>query len=103
MPLPPTLPPVADQPLSVVLLARDDAAHVAAVVTAWATWLDERGKPYELLVVDDASGDGTADQAEAMRERFGHLRVLRHAERQGEGAALRTGLAEAAMPLVFYT
>jgi len=97
------LPPVAGQPLSVVLLASDAAAYVQEVLTGWIGWLDKRGKPYELLLVDDGSADGTAAHADALADRHPRLRVLRHAQRQGEGAALRTGLAAATQPLVFYT
>lgn len=103
MPTPPTLPPVAGQPLSVILLAADAAAHVQEVLTGWLAWLDKRGKPYELLLVDDGSADGTASLADGLTARHPRLRVLRHVERQGEGAALRTGLAAAAQPLIFYT
>lgn len=92
---------MSNQPLSVILLASDAAAHVEAVLAGWAAWLEARGKPYDLLLVDDASGDGTADKAEGLA--LPRLRVLRHAARQGEGAALRTGLAAAERPLLFYT
>jgi glycosyltransferase involved in cell wall biosynthesis len=103
MPATPTLPPIADKPLSVVLLARDDADHVEAVVNEWAGFLAARGAGNELLLVDDASNDGTADRAEALRERLPGLRVLRHPQWRGEGVALRTGLEAATCPLVFYT
>ncbi|MBY0231116.1 MAG: glycosyltransferase [Gemmataceae bacterium] len=67
----------------------------------WLDWLDKRGGEYELLVVDDASDDGTADRVQAIAHP--RLRVLRHDAPKGEGAALRTGLAALAQPLLFYT
>jgi hypothetical protein len=99
MPATPPLPPIADKPLSVVLLARDDAGHVEAVLASWADFLAARGPGNEVLLIDDGSSDGTADRAAA---RPG-LRVLRHDQPRGEGAALRTGLEAATCPLVFYT
>jgi glycosyltransferase involved in cell wall biosynthesis len=103
MPALPTLPPIANQPLSVVLLARDAAAHVEAQLTAWGDFLRGRGPGHELLLVDDGSSDGTADKAEALASRLPLLRVLRHDRPRGEGAALKTGLEAAGKPLVFYT
>jgi hypothetical protein len=101
MPSFPKLPLIADQPLSVVLLARNEAAHIATVLTDWLGFLDRRGGEYELLVVDDASDDRTA----LLVAQVDHARVrlLRHETPQGEGAALRTGLSTANCPLVFYT
>ncbi|MBI5711337.1 MAG: glycosyltransferase family 2 protein [Candidatus Eisenbacteria bacterium] len=76
-----------------------DPARVAVVVPAW----NEAGKigavvrkvPRRcaacVIVVDDASTDGTADEARAA----GAERVLRHPANRGVGAGIRTGLLEA--------
>ena len=76
-----------------------DAARVAVVIPAW----NEEGKvgavvrkvPRRLastvIVVDDASGDGTAEEARDA----GAERILRHPANRGVGAAIRTGLLEA--------
>jgi dolichol-phosphate mannosyltransferase len=51
-----------------------------------------------ILVVDDASPDGTADRAEALDGELGDVHVLRRPGKQGLGSAyragFRTGLAE---------
>jgi hypothetical protein len=102
MPEFPPLPPVAAEPLSVVLLARDDAAHVEAVVADWVTHLNGLDRDYEVLLVDDGSGDGTADRAAALADRFARVRLLRHDAPRGEGAALAAGVAAARFPLLCY-
>ena len=76
-----------------------DPARVAVVVPAW----NEAGKigdvvrkvprrfASRVIVVDDCSSDGTADEARAA----GAESVIRHERNRGVGAAIRTGLAEA--------
>ena len=103
MPDLPALPPIASQPLTVALLARDDAAHAEELVAAWARHLDGMGRLYQLLLVDDGSGDGTASRAQALRDKFPRVEVLRHEAPRGVGAALRTAVAAARHSLFFYT
>ncbi len=103
MPDAPTLPPIASQPLTVALLAHNDAAHVEELASAWAAHLDGLGRDYQLLIVDDGSADGTAGRAEALRDKFPRLEVLRHDAPRGVGAALRTAVEAAKQPLFFYT
>jgi glycosyltransferase involved in cell wall biosynthesis len=103
MPDLPSLPPVADQSLSVALLAHNDAAHLEAVLSDWITLLNGLDRNYDLLLVDDGSTDGTGELAEALAGRFRRLRVLRRTEPKGQGAALGAALAEARQPLLFYT
>ncbi len=101
MPVTRTLPPIATQPVSVLLLSRDAGAHAEAGLNAWLDYLDARGPEHELLLVDDGSMDGTVERAEAVAASRPRLRVLRHSSPRGEGAALRTGVSEAKMPLLF--
>ena len=103
MPDIPKLPAIADEPLSVVLLADNDGAHLEKVVADWVTFLNGLDRAYEILLVDDGSTDHSARLLTTLTDRHGRLRVLRHAERRGDGAALRTALATARYPLLFYT
>jgi phosphoglycolate phosphatase-like HAD superfamily hydrolase len=79
--------------LSMVLLAWNEEASIAAAVRdcrrVGRLWLSG----YEIIVVDDGSCDGTAARAEAASE--GDVRVVRHARNLGMGAALRSGYAAA--------
>ena len=95
------LSPIADQPISAVLLAHNEEPHLEAVLTEWTTLLDGLNRDYELLLVDDASTDRTGALAEELSGRFPRLRLLRHEEHRGRGATLRTGLAAATKPLLF--
>jgi dolichol-phosphate mannosyltransferase len=49
----------------------------------------------EIIIVDDASRDGTANVALGLAARHPQVKVRRHAVNQGKGAALHTGFREA--------
>ena len=52
--------------------------------------------PYEkeLLLVDDASRDGSAEIMRRLAERHAEIRCFHHEENRGKGAALATGFAQ---------
>jgi glycosyltransferase involved in cell wall biosynthesis len=103
MPQLPPLPPIAPQPLSVVLLTHNQSAHLESLLAAWVTYLNGLDRECELIVVDDGSTDGTGELAEKLAAGYRRIVVRRHERTMGEGAALRTALAIAQHPLFFYT
>ena len=54
----------------------------------------------EIIIVDDASADGTADELAAIAREHDNIRVFRHERNRGKGAALRTGFAQVAGDVV---
>lgn len=82
----------ADTRLTVVLPCFNEAARIEHSLAALESWF---GAGAEILVVDDGSGDGTADRAERYARERGNVRVHRLPQHRGKGAALR-----AAIPLV---
>ena len=54
----------------------------------------------ELIVVDDASKDGTANIVEELAKNSDRLRLVRHSVNQGKGAALRTGFTSCTSDIV---
>src|SRR5438874_9470137 len=96
-------PRASKEPISVLLPAYSQAAGLETIVENWLRALDRLERPYEFLVINDGSADGTAATADRLAARHAAVRVLRHDARRGFGAALRTGLKDARHPLVFYT
>ncbi|HJZ92883.1 MAG TPA: glycosyltransferase family 2 protein [Gemmataceae bacterium] len=93
----------AAEGLTLVLPVFDQEKTLAKAVSSWVPTLHSLNRPYELLIVDDGSLDGTKAQAEVLATRNGRIRVLSHPERKGYGACVRTALEAATQPLFFYT
>ncbi len=97
MPELPLLPPIADQPLSVVLLAHQAREHVDTLLPAWISHLDRLARPWEILLADDASSDGTAERA----GRNPRVTVLPRDGTPAEGLTLKSALDRCRHPLIF--
>jgi glycosyltransferase involved in cell wall biosynthesis len=83
--------------LTIIIPAYNEAATIAeAIRRVLAT-----GRAEEIVVVDDGSTDGTAEILSRIQNANAPVvRVLRHAQNRGKGAAIRTGLAIATGDLV---
>lgn len=89
------------EPLSLIVLAHDEAENVATVLDEILAWLDDHEPDAELIFIDDGSSDNTATTAEsALAGR--NARVVRHPHKRGIGAAIRTGTVEATHPWVTF-
>jgi len=76
--------------VSVVIPAYNEKEGIATVVTNIQHVMDLTNRPYEIIVVDDGSGDGTAERA-----RGAGARVMSHPYNIGNGAAVKTGIRSA--------
>jgi dolichol-phosphate mannosyltransferase len=76
--------------ISVVIPTYKEADSIQDVIRRSGTALATSGEEYELIVVDDNSGDGTAELAEELGSEF-HVRVLRRAGRLGLATAVADG------------
>ena len=86
--------PVSRLWLSVVVPAYNEEAGIAGFVTALAARLGELGRPYEIVVVDNGSEDGTREQLAPLVD--GHtVRLLCNDVNRGKGYSVRRGMLEA--------
>ena len=80
--------------LSVVIPARNEAPNVAPLVTEIRRALDDRVS-YEIVYVDDGSGDATATEIRRLAAEFPSLRLIRHQTSCGQSMAILTGVKAA--------
>lgn len=84
--------------ISVILPARDEAGNITALLTGIAATL--QGRAHEIIVVDDASRDGTRAELAALQTRLSQLRVIGHDRSCGQSAAIRSGVLAARGALI---
>jgi len=80
--------------LSVVIPARDEEGSIAATVLEIAATLAREAIPFEIVVVDDHSGDATAACVRALSLQDGRIRLAPNPGRPGFGMAVRTGIEQ---------
>jgi dolichol-phosphate mannosyltransferase len=80
--------------LSVVIPAHDEAETVGTTVEGVARTLGGEDVDYEILVVDDSSGDGTSAVVTRLADSNPRIRCIRSQYPPGFGFAVRAGLDE---------
>jgi dolichyl-phosphate beta-glucosyltransferase len=85
-----------DRPwISVVVPAYNEERGIAATVTALRDWLQARDpRPFEVIVVDNASADRTAAEVWALADGE-RVQLLRNERNRGKGYSVRRGMLAA--------
>lgn len=97
-------PTPTDAPgLTVFFPAYNDGGTIASMVLMAELTARALTTDHEIIVVNDGSGDATADVLAELAAVYPRLRVVTHEKNRGYGAALRSGFQAATKPLVFYT
>src|SRR3954469_18425742 len=80
--------------MSVVIPAYNEEEGIARTVEDVRDWLAGRGRPFEVLVVDNASEDATFERLRPVADGE-RVRVLRNDRNRGKGYSVRRGMLEA--------
>jgi len=85
--------------VSVVLPIYNEKGHLRAEIDRITEALAASAYSFEIIVVDDGSEDGSADELDAIDG----IRLIRHRTNRGSGAARRTGTTAARGTIVVWT
>jgi len=89
--------------LSLILPAFDEARRLPPYLGTVREYLEQSFRqPYEVIVVDDGSRDETAAIVQSLASHWPQLRLLRHAQNEGKGSAVRTGVLAARGELLLF-
>src|SRR5690349_16537862 len=84
--------------MSVVVPVYNEAEQIATIIPAVRDTLTGRGGEWEIIVVDNASEDDTAERLQPfLRDR--RIRLLRNEHNRGKGYSVRRGMLEASSDL----
>jgi dolichyl-phosphate beta-glucosyltransferase len=80
--------------LSIVIPVLDEEAEIVGMLSGARRTLDERGGPWEILVIDNGSTDRTCQRVEPFLD-DARIRLLRNGANRGKGYSIRRGMLEA--------
>jgi dolichol-phosphate mannosyltransferase len=78
--------------LSIIVPARNEARNIGITINNITARLKKENIEYELIVVDDGSGDTTPDEIENLARLDSGIRLVRNTGKHGFGYAIRCGL-----------
>jgi len=82
--------------LSLIVPCYNEAQTLEACIEKLLDFSYGRNFSLEIIVVDDASTDGSVQILEKIAERRSGIKIFKHEKNRGKGAALRTGFIHAA-------
>ena len=94
---------MANASISAFFPCYNEQDNVAKTVAKAVEVLDGVGTDYEIIIVNDGSGDKTGQIADELASSSDRIKVVHHPTNLGYGAALQSGFKTACKDLVFYT
>jgi dolichyl-phosphate beta-glucosyltransferase len=89
--------------MSLVIPAYNEEARLPGFLAQVRLYMEQVfGESYEVIVVDDGSGDATGEVLTRLADDWPELKLTRHAVNAGKGAAVRTGVQASAGEVILF-
>jgi glycosyltransferase involved in cell wall biosynthesis len=94
--------PILEGGLSLIIPAYNEEENIEEVVQDADRVFKTHFEPYQIVIVNDGSTDGTGEVAESLTAKFPALKVVHHSVNRGLGEALKTGYQHASLEYVSF-
>lgn len=91
-----------DKEISIILPVFNEIENISGVVKEISLFMPTVVSEFEIILVDDASNDGSAKLLDSIEQNNNNIRVIHHRRNKGYGSALKSGLKQAKYPLIFF-
>ncbi len=91
-----------ERSVSCTILAFNEEETLDEAVTEVHSALQDLGRTFEILVVDDGSTDRTAEIGRELEARWPEVRLIRHGKNLGPGSAILTGIRNASKDVICF-
>lgn len=81
--------------ISVVVPIYNEVENIPLLHTAITRVMKELGRPYEIILVNDGSRDGSTEALNALSEQDGNVKVIEFRRNYGQTAAMQAGIQAA--------
>lgn len=89
--------------ISVVIPAYNEERRIPATLRAIHRYLAAASEPFEILVVDDGSRDGTVGVVNRLQAELSQVSLIRLPSNQGKGRAVQEGVLRACGDIILFT
>ena len=89
--------------VSVVVPVYNGSYFLESCVTQLRDYFAERGTPYEIIIAEDGSTDGSKALCRDLKARFPDIQLLMEPDRLGRGESLRRAIAASRGDVILYT
>jgi dolichol-phosphate mannosyltransferase len=87
--------------LTVIMPCYNEEHGIKSHALEMRSYLESLKQPYELILVNDGSSDGTKDVLNSLASKYPEIKAYHHERNRGRGAGVRTGFAHATGDYVF--
>jgi len=87
--------------ISIVIPTYNERENIRVLIPRTIAIFEENGFSGEIIVVDDGSEDGTAEEVEMLTKNYGNIRLIQRGKKMGLGSAYKTGFKAAKGDIIF--